>query len=61
MKRTEMTELDGNQRAWNLSKFILKLADTTDLIQSFSIDGNISFDKFESCFKTSLHNLLIRQ
>ena len=61
LKRMEMTELDGNQRARNLSKFILKLANTTDLIQSFSIHGGISFEMFEICFKTSLHNLLIRQ
>ena len=61
MTRTEITELDGNQQAWSLSKFILKLADLTDLIKSFSIVGSISFELFESSFKTSLHSLLMRQ
>ena len=61
LKRMEIAELDGNQLAKNLSKFILKLANTTDLIQSFSIHGGIGFDVFEIRFKRSLHNLLIRQ
>ena len=61
LKRMEVTDLDFNQRVWNLSRFILKLANMTDLIQSFSIYGDSTFGKFESCFKASLHNLLIRQ
>ena len=67
-KRTNLGELNDRQFIADLDEFILQLANTTDLIQSFSlffgclIDcDDVAIEKYENCFKVSLRYLLVKQ
>ena len=67
-KRINLKELDGRQLITDLNEFILQLANTTDLIQCFSLFSDVCIDcddvaieKYENCFKVSLHYLLVNQ
>ena len=67
-KRTNLRELDDRQSVTDLDEFILQLANTTGLIQSFSLFFYFSIDwdgvareMYENCFKVSLHYLLVKQ
>ena len=67
-KRTNLDELSDLQFVADLDEFILQLANTTQLIQSFSLFCDISvdcddvaLDMYENCFKVSLHHLLVNQ
>ena len=67
-RRTNLRELDSGQFITDLDEFILQLANTTDLIQSFSLSCSVSLEcddfaleMYENCFKVSLHHLLVNQ